>query len=352
MAEIAQLLRDRGHTVDWIERSSRGLSGVRAARALIGGGEDVEDEIARLRPDVVHAHNLHPLLGWGALAAAKRLGARTVLHLHNFRLVCAIGIAYRDGTPCHRCHGRNTFPGVRLNCRGNRAEGLAYGIGLHRQQPRLLEHADRLVAVSAATADRLERFGLPPAIPLPNFATDVAAASSAHAGAHALVSGRLVPEKGFDTAIEAARAVGVPLVVAGDGPDEQRLRALAAGAEVTFVGRLEPAALAELRRTAAVVLVPSRWEEPCPYSALDALAAGIPVLASNMGGLSELVGETVGPGAWREALAALWHDPELRRRRGEAALRRVRERHSPDQYYERLLALYGADGAEGGLTGR
>jgi glycosyltransferase involved in cell wall biosynthesis len=175
---------------------------------------------------------------------------------------------------------------------------------------------------------------------LPNFVSDIAASSSAHDGRHALVAGRLVPEKGLDTAIEAARKAGVPLVVAGDGPDEERLRRLADGADVRFVGRVDQTALKALRRTAVAVLVPSRWEEPCPYSVLDALADGVPVLASNLGGLPELVGETV-TDDWAGALATLWADRNLRRERGEAALQRARERFSSDRYYDELMTVYG-----------
>ncbi len=338
--EIARLLRDHGHVVHRSERSSDQTSNVAAARRLLSGGEDIGAVIAAFRPDVVHAHNLHPLLGWRALAAAKRAGARTILHLHNFRLVCAIGIAYRDAQPCHECHGQNTLPGIRHNCRGTRAEAVAYGIAISRQQPLLLEHADALVAVSAASATRLAQFGIPGVASLPNFVREFAPASGAVTGSHALASGRLVPEKGFDTAIEAARTAEVPLVIAGAGPDEARLKRLAAGADVRFVGRVSERELAALREQAAAVLVPSRWEEPCPYSVLDAMAAGVPVLASDIGGLPELVGETVADSRWAGALAALWTDPERRRQRGEEALRRARQFHSPEGYYEKLIGLY------------
>jgi glycosyltransferase involved in cell wall biosynthesis len=343
VAETAKLLSDRGHEVQLLERSSD-VPKARAARALIGGGEDISDALERYQPDVVHAHNLHPLLGWRSLAAAREAGARTVLHLHNFRLVCAIGIAYRDGAPCHRCHGSNTLPGVRLRCRGSLPEAATYAIGLHRQQPHLLEHADALVAVSAATASRLAALGILGAAVLPNFVREFAPESRAHEGEHALVSGRLVEEKGFDTAIAAAGAAGVPLLIAGDGPDEPRLRALAASADadVTFTGRLDAPALADARARAAVTLVPSRWEEPCPYSVLDSLADGVPVLASDRGGLPELVGRTVSPDGWGAALAELWADPELRRSRGEEGLARSRELFSPERYYESLMAVYRA----------
>ena len=353
VGDLAALLSARGHTEARLERSSDALSRLGAATALTWGGwrpESVARAVHELRADVVHAHNLHPLFGWRALAAARAAGARTVLHLHNFRLFCAIGIAYRDGEPCFRCRGRGTRPGLRLRCRGSLPEAAAYAAGLHLQQPHLFEHADRFVAVSQASAQRLAALGLPAqrTTALLNFvpAAGFAATSAAGEGEYALVSGRLSEEKGFDTAVGAARTAGVPLVVAGQGPEEGRLRALAAGADVRFVGWVSPAELAELRARSAVTLVPSRSEEPCPYAALDALAAGVPVLASRLGGLPELVGpDSLLPAGdvsrWSDALRLLWDDPAARARRGAAVLQDARARLNADVYYERLMTVYG-----------
>ncbi|MDQ6731416.1 MAG: glycosyltransferase, partial [Actinomycetota bacterium] len=94
VGDLVTLLRDRGHEVELIERASDDASASRAARALLTGGVDPDQvgaAVRRLRADVVHVHNIHPLFGWRALAAARAAGARTVLHLHNFRLFCAIG---------------------------------------------------------------------------------------------------------------------------------------------------------------------------------------------------------------------------------------------------------------------
>src|SRR5205085_7120829 len=186
------------------------------------------------------------------------------------------------GQVCFRCHGRHTLPGLRLRCRGSVAEAAVYAAGLSLQQPRLIAYADRLATVSEDTAARLASLGVARdrLVTLPNFvpAERFAPATRAHHGEYALVAGRLVEEKGFDTAIRACRRVGVPLVVAGDGPDAPRLQALAAGADVRFTGRLSEGELVDLRLGAALVLAPSRWEEPCPYAVLDALAAGVPVL--------------------------------------------------------------------------
>ncbi|MDQ6819306.1 MAG: glycosyltransferase family 4 protein [Actinomycetota bacterium] len=352
VADIAALLQARGHAVELLERSSTEAGKGRAAQAMVLGGADgaeVAERVRRFAADVVHAHNVHPLFGWRALAAARGAGARTVLHLHNFRLFCAIGVAYRDGAPCFRCRGRDTRPGVRLLCRGSLGEAIVYAVGLRTQQPRLFEHADRFVAVSDAQARRLFALGLPPenAYVLNNFvpAVNFAPRSRAGDGRYALASGRLVEEKGFDTAIAAARRAGVPLVIAGDGPDRTRLQALAEGADVRFAGRLEQRALAELRAGAGVVLIPSRSEEACPYAALDALADGLPVLASDYGALPELVGaEAVLPARglrrWSDALAELWGDPAARGAHGASALERARSRFSEDRYYEGLMSIY------------
>ncbi|MBV9415269.1 MAG: glycosyltransferase, partial [Solirubrobacterales bacterium] len=100
VSEIAALLSRRGHRVEVLERSSDEVGRAKAAIGLLGGGLDpgaVGAAVRRLGAEVVHAHNVHPTLGWRALAAARAAGARTVLHLHNYRLFCAIGISYRDG---------------------------------------------------------------------------------------------------------------------------------------------------------------------------------------------------------------------------------------------------------------
>lgn len=358
MSDIVALLRNRGHDVELIERASEDASGSRAARALLTGGLDpgqVGAAVRRLRADVVHVHNIHPLFGWRALAHARAAGARTVLHLHNFRLFCAIGVAYRDGAPCFRCRGRDTRPGLRLRCRGSLGESAVYAAALSRQQPHLLDDADAFICVSDASRDRLIELGLPagPAHTLHNFlpAGALAEGSQAGQGGYALFSGRLVAEKGADTAIVAARAAGVPLVVAGDGPDRPRLETLAAGAEVRFTGQLAAAELAQLRRGAGVVLVPSRWEESFPYSALDALGDAVPVLATTYGGLPELAGPDAvlsphDPAAWERRLAELWADPAERTRLGSQALQRARTRFGEDAYHDGLMRIYARAGAD------
>ncbi len=361
VASQAGLLARHGHAVEVLERDSSTAGPARAAAGMLGGGlvpEQVTRAVRSFRADVVHAHNLHPLFGWRALAAAREAGAVTLLQLHNFRLFCAIGIAYRNAQPCHECRGPNTLPGLAHRCRGSLAEAGVYAAGLAAQQRRLLSGADRLIALSEGHLDRLGGHGLATerASVVPNFIPDGdwAESSVAGMGTYALVAGRLVEEKGFDTAVAAAAAAGVPLVVAGSGPDEARLSRLAksSGAEVDFTGWLAPEALAKLVRGAGVVLIPSRCEEAFGYGALDAFASGVPVIASPRGGLAELVaaggGTLVDPdddGAWAAALSALWAEPMRRQAEGERALASVRVRYGEPAALAALVGAYEAAAA-------
>ena len=110
--DYAWLIREHlGEEAEVLERDSAALSRSRAAVAMLRGGlrpEDVAAAVRRTGARVVHAHNLNPSFGWRALRAARSAGAGTVLHLHNYRLVCAVGTCFTRGADCTRCHARNT----------------------------------------------------------------------------------------------------------------------------------------------------------------------------------------------------------------------------------------------------
>ena len=213
------------------------------------------------------------------------------------------------------------------------------------------------MAPSAFAADRLGELGLQrDRISVAhNFlpASQFAAAPPDGGPEYGLYAGRLVGEKGIDTAVEAAAHAGVPLAIAGTGPEAEPLEALArsTGAPVRFLGLLEPAEVRAALARAAFVVAPSRWDEACPYSVIEAMAAGVPVLASSRGGLPEMVGaEHTLPDRGRRrpgrsAMRALWDDPDLRRARGRESLERARDLFGPERFYAALMDAYAAAGA-------
>jgi glycosyltransferase involved in cell wall biosynthesis len=349
-----EALRHAGVAHALLERRSADLSRSQAARALLRGGgdeDDVKTATRELRADVVHVHNMLPLPGPRGLEAARSAGASVLLHLHNLRLFCAIGVAARDGAPCFRCHHRNTLPGLALNCRGSLPEAAVYAAALARHQPSVFAAVHRFVVPSSYAAGQAALLGVPADridvlahyLPAEAFAEQ----SRAERGSYALVASRLSPEKGIDAAIEAAGATGIPLRVAGEGPAAAELAALAdrSGAPVEFIGRLERASLARELAGAAMLLMPSRYHEFAPYSALEAMGAGVPVIASALGGLPEMLGDSrcVPPGdaaALAGRMTTLWESPELRRTDGDDLIARARAGHGEERYVSRLLELY------------
>ncbi len=345
-----------------LARDSASLGRARAAVGLLRGGLEPGEVAQAVRLSgarVVHAHNLHPALGWRALAAARGAGARVVLHLHQYRLVCAIGVCFTRGAECTRCHGRDTLPGVRLNCRGSLPEALAYGASLALWQRRLVEQADAVIVPSRFARERLRELGAPlpwervhvlaPPLrdPIAGAGLEVLMRSGSLAGAtrpvgsYALVVARLAPEKGVDVAIDACRAAGMPLVVAGDGPERAALMRRAGDAEVRFAGHVDDLELAELRAGAAIALAPSRSGETFGLAVAEAMAAGLPVVASRVGALTELVDPDalVAPGdagALAGAIARLAGD----RAAGERGRERVRALCAPEVVARALAEVY------------
>jgi glycosyltransferase involved in cell wall biosynthesis len=317
--DLIWLVREHlGEPAELLERGpALGLRPPTQARAAIGllrGGlapEDVALAVRSTGARVVHAHNLHPTLGWRALRAARTAGARVVLHLHQYRLVCAVGVCFTRGEECTRCHGRDTLPGVRLRCRGSLPESLAYGAALALWQRRLVEQADAVLVPSNFAEARLRELGAPlrwesvrvlaPPVRIPEAAHEGQCLPPPGRGGsggpsavalpdpYALVVARLAPEKGVDVAIDACRMAGMSLVVAGEGPEQAALRARAGDADVHFLGRVEDAELAALRAGASIALAPSRSAETFALAVAEAMAVGLPVAASDVGALPELV---------------------------------------------------------------
>ncbi len=113
-----------------------------------------------------------------------------------------------------------------------------------------------------------------------------------------------------------------------------------------MLGRVDRAALAREFAGAAVTLLPSRWGEPCPHAALESRAAGVPVIGSRIGGVTDIIGEdeSVDPFdvvSWTGALRALWTDPARRAALGAAAIADTRKRFSESAVHDGILRVYG-----------
>lgn len=311
--------------------------------------------VARLiddrRPDVMHLHNPNPLISLGVVRVAKRHGAAVVRTVHNHRHSCLNGVFYRDGHECHDCVGhRFPYPGVRHACyRGSRPQSLAAATALtaHRGSYRLI---DRHIALTPQMARSVEASGVPTdrIVVKPNTVPDPG--PTAPMGSGFLFVGRLREEKGIQLLLDAwersAPAALGTLTIVGDGPDRPRVEALAGRrGDIRVRGTLDPAGVAEAYRDAAVVVIPSVCPEAFPAVALEAMAAGRPIVATQVGGLADVVTDAVGwcvpanVDAVRGALNAAT-DRNAAATRAAAARSGYETRYSPGVVVAQLLGIY------------
>jgi glycosyltransferase involved in cell wall biosynthesis len=311
--------------------------------------------LERSQPDVVHLHNIYHQLTPSIVDAARERGVPVVMTLHDYKLVCPRYDMLRHGRPCDACIDDGPVACLRYRCAGSWGASLLLASESALQRARgAYQGVRKFLAPSRFLHAVLARAGFAPErlAYVPNFAAAAGAADGAPEPQRFLYAGRLSPEKGVLTLVQAAcRLQRGELVVCGTGPLHSELERLAAAApagRVQLRGQLDPEALVRDMAAASFVVAPSEWFENAPFAVLEAMALGKAVLASHLGGLPELVqggetGELLPAGdlaAWAAALQRAVDEPERMRRLGAAARRRAGERFSLARHVERVEALY------------
>jgi glycosyltransferase involved in cell wall biosynthesis len=326
VAAEAQLLRDAGHeVVEYQVENPPGRVEAAGALALSAwnpfAARRVRDLAEQIRPDVAHVHNTWFSLSPAVFRALRQSAVPVVMTLHNYRLLCANGMLFRDGAPCEQCVGSHPWHGLWHGCyRGSiPASALAAGaIAVHRAVGTWKRHVDSFLTLTEFARDLAVRGGLPAhrVTVKPNFASDPGARSKRpSASGTVLYVGRLAEEKGILGLLDgwkAAAVSGLELMVVGDGPLRSRV-ADCAPPGVQVVGRLAPDKVRNLMLTSRALVFPSHLYEGQPMAVLEALASGLPVLASGRGGIAATLQGTGSawliepgePGAWRTGLARL-----------------------------------------------
>lgn len=359
----ARLLSEGGHEVHvWqpVPRSGgasellgMGMGSVWSFRAAAA----VQRAIRRARVAVVHFHNLFPKLSPAVIRAAAAEGVPVVVTLHNYRLLCLPATLLRDGRVCEDCVGRVPWPGVLHRCYRESALGsgaLAASLSLH-DRLRTFDRVTLFLAVGDFVRDKHIQGGVPAdrIRVKSNFAWPTPRRKGP--GRYYLFLGRLSREKGVETILDAWRNAPGELLLVGDGPDGDRLRNLAPP-RVRFIGAVPATDVAPLVREARAVVLPSVWYEAQPRVVLEAYAAGVPVLASRIGGLEDLIthGDTgllVDPwnaSSWTEAVKLVSDDSESERL-GAGAFARWTNLYAPGRALRSLEEAY-ADAIERNAT--
>jgi glycosyltransferase involved in cell wall biosynthesis len=369
------LLTRAGHRVIEYRRDNHEIAGYSFVQKISLGSRTVwawdscEQIRALLRaekPDLAHFDNTFPLISPAVYYACREAGVPVVQTLRNYRLVCPGTYLQRDGRVCEDCLGRSPWRGVRHGCyRDSRAATAAVAMMLsaHRRLGTWNEMVDCYVALTEFARAIFIEAGLPAEkiVVKPNFvysdSTDgelqSPAANHESPEGHALFVGRLSPEKGLRTLLAAWRRLGnrIPLHVVGDGPLRTELEGYVrqhALSEVYLDGRLNSEETLAAMKCSRFLVFPSEWYETFGRVAVEAFACGVPVIASRLGAMQEIVadgrtGLYFTPGDAGDLAAKVeWacaHPVEMSAM-GRAARTEYEAKYTPERNYARLMTIY------------
>lgn len=352
-----ELLTKHGHAVELFSRHNDAIIGkskmVLAADTIwsVHSARDFREMLAQFKPDVVHVHNTFPLISPAIYWEAAKLRIPVVQTLHNFRLLCPQAMLLRNHQVCEDCMGSLPWRGVVHGCyRNSRLQTavLTTMLGTHRLLGTWQNKITRYIALNAFCRDKFIQGGLPAdKISIkPNFVDFPQPLDVARKGF--LYVGRLSKEKGIEVLAQAMQtSPDLCLQVAGTGEESSVIQSIAG---VEMLGALPQEAIRQAMGRAVALVIPSIWYENFPRTLVESFASGLPVIASRIGALAELVQEGV-TGLLFEAgnatdLAAklAWaqaHPAEMASM-GQRARTLYEAEFTPEKNYQQLIQIYQA----------
>jgi glycosyltransferase involved in cell wall biosynthesis len=270
--------------------------------------------------------------------------------LHNYRLLCLQAMFLRNGQVCEDCLGRFPWRGVLHRCyRGSTPQSavLAAMIGLHRAIGTYRKLVTRYIALSDFSRTKFIAGGLPgERITVKSNFAEVPALEDRGPRSGALFVGRLSLEKGTHVLSRAAQILGSGVIdVVGAGPEQAQLQSVPG---LRLRGWRNRARVYAGMRQAAYLVVPSICYENFPLTVVEAFANGLPVIASRLGAMAELVKDGVTgllfePGNAEDLVAKMvWAEahPEELGRMGRAARYEYDTNYTPERSYDTLMDIY------------
>ncbi|MDL2256307.1 glycosyltransferase [Parabacteroides sp. OttesenSCG-928-G06] len=372
---LEKLLMDEGHEVaifssqhpknlpsKWekyfpseIDLSSSSIKNILSALTRPFYSREVKRRFLRLindfQPDVIHAHNIHSYLSPYIVELAAKKGIKVVWTLHDYKLICPAYTCLRSGKPCELCftHKRNV---VRHKCIKNSlsASIIAYLEAIVWNRKKLEKLTKTFISPShflkskmIAAGYRAEKVEV-----LHNFMQPERLQPCLPKGDYYCYVGRLSPEKGVDILLKAAESLPYPLYIIGGGSEFERLKKEYAQENIHFLGHQPPERVIEIVQKARLMVIPSIWYENNPFSVIESLCAGTPVLGANIGGIPELI--EIGKNGF---LFTPGNIEELREKINDTFLTfndsypfqdiadRAREKFSANMFYKQICNIYG-----------
>lgn len=318
--------------------------------------KQLTDLIRKEEPDVVHIHNLYPLISPAILPVIKKMGIPIIMTIHNYRLLCPNGLFYTKGAICEKCTGKaKELNCIANNCEGSiiKSSGYAFRNFWARKKKYYLDHVDAFLCLTQFQKKKMIDNGYPvdKCKVLPSFYSKEIKDIEYDIQNRKYVAfvGRISPEKGIPLLLEAARKLPeIAFQLAGNARPGY-LDQLNLPKNVIFKGMLNEEKLANFYRHARFLTMTSSCYEGFPLVLLEAMAHKLPIIAPDLAGNPEIIEENVNgllfqPGSERSLITVikkLWNDHELAERISNNGFKKVQLKYGIDQYNKQLEEVYG-----------
>ena len=317
----------------------------------------MEKALDEFKPDVVHLNNFQRQLSASIIKPIKKRNIPIVFTAHDVQAICpAITMMDNDKNPCELCMKGKYINCIKKSC--NKGSKLKSALGAiegyyYRNHKIYTDKIDYIITPSEFYRTKFIEDGINPnkiqaihnSIEMNDYNVET------KDDGYALYFGRLSKEKGILNLINAfAKCNKGNLYIAGEGPEKENIEKIIKENKledrVKLLGFLNKEQMTDVTRKCKFVVVPSIWYENCPYSVLETLAIGKPIIGSNMGGIPELVIDNENGFIYNtvdeltEKMNVLFENEDLVKQFSKKSKELAKQNYDREVYYNKLKQIY------------
>lgn len=377
--ELAKLLRERGHEVAFFSMQNEkniktdckeyfveniDLNSNNKLKALDviyskNNKEKMLQVIEEFKPDIIHVNNFQRQLSSSIITIAKKKNIPVVFTAHDLQAICPnITMLDSNNNICSACMKGKYTNCIKKACiKDSKLKSLLGALEgyFYRINKIYTKKIDYIITPSNFLKEKLIEDGIPQEKieTLYNFIDVEEYNKPTKDEGYALYCGRLSKEKGILNLIEAFSKIDVgTLYIAGDGPEkakiENTIKEKKLDKRIKLLGMLEKEEMKLYISNAKFVVVPSIWYENCPFSIIESLTMGKPVIGSNIGGIPELVQNGENGFTYEysniielaKKMKELFTNEEIVKKLGENAKINAKKAYAKDTYYDKIIKIY------------
>jgi glycosyltransferase involved in cell wall biosynthesis len=351
-----KLLEANGHSVKLYIRDNAEIDTLNSFKVLLNSiwsrrtTHDLDSLIKNSKPDIIHIHNTFPLISPSIYWAANKHNIPIIQTIHNFRLSCMQAMFLRNMKVCEDCLNKTPWRGVLRKCYRSSflaSTSAAVILSLHRLIGTYQNKITTFIALNNFCKRKIIEMGLPKEKIMikPNFVTLEYSKCQKRNG-NPLFVGRLSEEKGVSILKNLIKSIpGQVFDIVGDGPLKDSLQNIP---NARLLGLVDQAGVYELMQNAPFLMLPSIWYENMPRTLVEAYGNGVPVIASRIGALEELVVhrktgilfDTGSVESFKEAVVWALQNPNEMNKMGMSAHNMYKMEYSSKANYKILMEIY------------